>query len=72
MESETVARVTVPFSKYSLIKDAFGDKINEGEGSFLECLYQTILVHIDPHKNICRLNIPSWKQLEDLNVRTMG
>ena len=31
-----------------------------------------VQVFVDPGKNLCRLNIPNWSQLEDINVRKLS
>ena len=68
----TVARMQIPFSKLPFIKNTFGDKINKGKGCLLECLYSMVQVFVDPGKNLCRLNIPNWSSLEDINVRKLS
>lgn len=42
LKSKTVAFMQIPFNKLSFIKMAFGDKIKEGSGCFLECLYDMV------------------------------
>ena len=61
--------MAIPFSKLHLIRETFGDKISEGEGCFLECLYPVVQVLVEKKKDMCRLGIKSWRQLEEMNVR---
>lgn len=68
----TVARMQIPFAKLPFIKQTFGDKINSGKGCLLECLYSLVQVFVDPSKNLCRLSVPNWSQLEDINVRKLS
>lgn len=68
----TVARMQIPYSKLAFIRQTFGDKIISGEGCFLDCLYNTVALQIDPKKNIIRLKIPSWRHLEDLQIKTLS
>ena len=68
----TVARMQIPFDQLPFIKHTFGDKIDSGKGCLLECLYSIVKVFVDPTKNLCKLNIPSWSHLEDLNVRRLS
>ena len=67
-----MARMEIPFAKLPFIKQTFGEKISLGEGSFLECLYSTVQVYVDPSKNMCRLNVPRWRHLEELNLRNIS
>ena len=64
----TVARMLVPFARIPFIKQTFGDRIYSGEGCLLSCLYSTVEVILDSRKEICRLNVPKWRKLEELNV----
>ena len=63
-----MARMQIPFARIPFIKQNFGDKIKSGEGCLLDCLYETVEVLIDGKKEICRLNVPRWRKLEELNV----
>lgn len=69
---QTIARMQIPFTKLAFIKFTFGDKIVSGKGCFLDCLYSIVQVLVDPERNLCRLCIPDWGQLEDINVRQLS
>ena len=71
-KQQTVASMDIPFNRLDLIKETFGDKIESGDGCFLECIHPIIQVHVDKSKNMCRLAITSWRKLEELNVRQIS
>mmetsp|Transcript_42106 Transcript_42106/g.55463 ORF Transcript_42106/g.55463 Transcript_42106/m.55463 type:complete len:126 (+) Transcript_42106:1090-1467(+) len=71
-KAKTVAFMHIPFIKLPFIKQTFGDKIQEGEGSFLECLYDLVELQIDTKRDILRLAIPSWRRLEEMNIRQLS
>ena len=62
----------MPTDKLDFIRHTFGDKISKGKGCLLDCLYQIVQVYVDPSKNLCRLNVTNWNQLEDMNVRQLS
>ena len=64
----TVAFMQIPFSKLPFIRQIFGDKIHEGEGCFLECLYDMVELQMDSKRDILRMGIPSWRRLEETNI----
>ena len=61
----------IPFARIPFIKQTFGDRIYSGEGCLLSCLYSTVEVILDGKKEICRLNVPKWRKLEELNVHSV-
>ena len=68
----TVATMLIPLEKLPFIKRTFGNKIDEGEGCFLECLYDTVELHFDARRDDLRLAVPRWQLLEELNVRQVS
>lgn len=65
-----IASVQIPFIRLPFLKQVFGAKIEDSsDGSLLECLYDLVELHLDTKRDIMKLEIPSWRRLEDINIR---